>query len=73
MDPEMKKMIVKPWKRGYLLYCPPGTGKSSLIAAMASYLKFDVYDFEISNPSTDYILKRVLLSTTYRSILVIED
>ncbi|KAK9948556.1 hypothetical protein M0R45_004125 [Rubus argutus] len=71
MDPELKKMIIddldrfvkrrelykkvgKAWKRGYLLYGPPGTGKSSLIAAMANYLK-------------------VLLSTTNRSIVVIED
>ncbi|XP_037495992.1 AAA-ATPase At2g18193-like, partial [Jatropha curcas] len=36
------KRIGKAWKRGYLLYGPPGTGKSSLIAAMANYLKFDV-------------------------------
>ncbi|XP_022731048.1 AAA-ATPase At5g57480-like isoform X2 [Durio zibethinus] len=27
------------WKRGYLLYGPPGTGKSSMIAAMANYLR----------------------------------
>ncbi|CAN6550905.1 unnamed protein product [Malus baccata var. baccata] len=38
--------VGKAWKRGYLLYGPPGTGKSSLIAAMANYLKFDVYDLE---------------------------
>ncbi|CAN6726984.1 unnamed protein product [Malus baccata var. baccata] len=34
--------VGKAWKRGYLLYGPPGTGKSSLIAAMANYLKFDL-------------------------------
>ncbi|ESQ50640.1 hypothetical protein EUTSA_v10022958mg, partial [Eutrema salsugineum] len=54
---EFYKRVGKAWKRGYLLYGPPGTGKSSLIAAMANYLKFD----------------RILLSTTNRSILVIED
>ncbi|GMP37874.1 hypothetical protein CsSME_00009365 [Camellia sinensis var. sinensis] len=36
--------VGKAWKRGYLLYGPLGTGKSGLIAAMAYYLKFDVYD-----------------------------
>ncbi|CAO2144565.1 unnamed protein product [Urochloa humidicola] len=30
--------VGKAWKRGYLLYSPPGTGKSSMIAAMANYL-----------------------------------
>ncbi|KAL2898704.1 hypothetical protein RDABS01_006847, partial [Bienertia sinuspersici] len=34
--------IGRAWKRGYLLYGPPGTGKSSLIAAIANYLKFDI-------------------------------
>ena len=36
---EMYKKVGKAWKRGYLIYGPPGTGKSSLIAAMANYLK----------------------------------
>lgn len=40
------KRVGKPWKRGYLLYGPPGTGKSSLVAAMANFLKFDIYDLD---------------------------
>lgn len=39
------------WKRGYLLYGPPGTGKSSMIAAMANFLKYDIYDLELSQVS----------------------
>ncbi|CAL9027127.1 unnamed protein product [Prunus brigantina] len=71
---EFYKKVGKAWKRGYLLYYgPPGTGKSSLIAAMANYLKFNVYDLELASISSDAVLKRVLLSTTNRSILVIED
>ena len=41
---ELYKKVGKVWKRGYLLYGPPGTGKSSLIAAMANYLKYNIYD-----------------------------
>ncbi|KAL6227119.1 hypothetical protein ACLB2K_001078 [Fragaria x ananassa] len=70
---EFYKKVGKAWKRGYLLYGPPGTGKSSLIAAMANYLKFDVYDLELSNVYCDRDLKRRLLATSNRSILVIED
>ncbi|KFK40192.1 hypothetical protein AALP_AA3G342000 [Arabis alpina] len=70
---EFYKRVGKAWKRGYLLYGPPGTGKSSLIAAMANYLKFDVFDLELSSIYDNGDLKRVLLSTTNRSILVIED
>ncbi|PQM40616.1 uncharacterized protein Pyn_36386 [Prunus yedoensis var. nudiflora] len=70
---EFYKKVGKAWKRGYLLYGPPGTGKSSLIAAMANHLKFDVYELELNGICSDSQLKRVLLSTKNRSILVIED
>ncbi|CAB4287770.1 unnamed protein product [Prunus armeniaca] len=70
---EFYKKMGKAWKRGYLLYGPPGTVKSSLIAAMANYLKFDVYDLELTSIHSNYDLRRILLSTTNRSILVIED
>ncbi|XP_060192031.1 AAA-ATPase At5g17760-like [Lycium barbarum] len=67
------KEVGKVWKRGYLLYGPPGTGKSSLIAAMANYLKFDIFDLDLANVKRDSDWKRLLLRTTNRSILVIED
>ncbi|XP_073141213.1 AAA-ATPase At2g18193-like [Henckelia pumila] len=67
------KKVGKAWKRGYLLYGPPGTGKSSLIAAMANYLKFDVYDVELTSLYSNSELRTILLSTTNRSIIVIED
>jgi chaperone BCS1 len=67
------KKVGKAWKRGYLLYGPPGTGKTSLIAAMANYLKFDVYDLELSSVFSNADLKMLLRNTSNRSILVIED
>lgn len=70
---EFYRKVGKPWKRGYLLYGPPGTGKSSLIAAMANYLKFDIYDLDLTDIDSNYQLRKSLLSTTNRSILVIED
>ncbi|CAN6541557.1 unnamed protein product [Malus baccata var. baccata] len=70
---ELYKNVVKAWKRGYLLYGPPGTGKSSLIGATANYLKFDVYDLELSSMHIDLELKNILLSTKHCSILVVED
>lgn len=45
------RRVGRAWKRGYLLYGPPGTGKSSMIAAMANYLKYDVYDLELTQAS----------------------
>ncbi|KAI5319627.1 hypothetical protein L3X38_039335 [Prunus dulcis] len=40
---------------------------------MANYLKFDVYDLELASIYSNHELRRVLLSTTNHSILVIED
>ena len=70
---EFYKKVGKAWKRGYLLYGPPGTGKSSLVAAMANYLKFNIYDLELASIYSNSELRRLLVSTANRSILVIED
>ncbi|ESR48283.1 hypothetical protein CICLE_v10003104mg, partial [Citrus x clementina] len=67
------KSVGKTWKCGYLLYGPPGTGKSSLIAAMANYLKFDVSDLDLENVRCNSDLRRLLIGASSRSILVIED
>ncbi|KAH0934944.1 hypothetical protein HID58_012061, partial [Brassica napus] len=67
------KKVGKAWKRGYLLYGPPGTGKSSLIAAMANHLNFDIYDLELSAVNNNSELRRLLIATANRSILVVED
>lgn len=67
------RRVGKAWKRGYLLYGPPGTGKSSLVAAMANYLKFSIYDLELGSIYNNSELRRLLVSTANRSIVVIED
>ncbi|XP_010420503.2 PREDICTED: AAA-ATPase At5g17750-like [Camelina sativa] len=67
------KRVGKAWKRGYLLYGPPGTGKSSLVAAMANYLKFDIYDLQLASVQGDANLRRLLLATNNSSILLVED
>ncbi|CAN1814041.1 Protein HYPER-SENSITIVITY-RELATED 4 [Linum perenne] len=67
------RKVGKAWKRGYLLYGPPGTGKSSLIAAMANYIHFDIYDLELTQLSGNSELRRLLIATPNRSILVVED
>ncbi|CBI37679.3 unnamed protein product, partial [Vitis vinifera] len=67
------RKVGKAWKRGYLLFGPPGTGKSSLIAAMANYLNFDIYDLELTDLRCNSELRKLLISTANRSILVVED
>ncbi|KAL3843439.1 hypothetical protein ACJIZ3_000842 [Penstemon smallii] len=70
---EFYRKVGKAWKRGYLLFGPPGTGKSSLIAAMANYLNFDVYDLELTDIRCNSDLRKLVISTANRSILVVED
>ncbi|XP_042981645.1 AAA-ATPase At3g50940-like [Carya illinoinensis] len=70
---EFYRKVGKAWKRGYLLFGPPGTGKSSLIAAMANYLNFDIYDLELTDVKRNSELRNLLISTANRSILVVED
>ncbi|XP_030467480.1 AAA-ATPase At3g28580-like [Syzygium oleosum] len=65
--------IGKAWKRGYLLYGPPGTGKSTMVAAMANFLDYDVYDLELTAVKDNTELRRLLIETSSKSIIVIED
>ncbi|GJN24802.1 hypothetical protein PR202_gb12568 [Eleusine coracana subsp. coracana] len=65
--------IGKAWKRGYLLYGPPGTGKSTMIAAMANYLNYDIYDVELTMVHNNNDLRKLLIETAGKSIIVIED
>ncbi|XP_006367360.1 AAA-ATPase At2g46620-like [Solanum tuberosum] len=61
------------WKRNYLLHGPSGTGKSTFIAAMANFLSYDVYNIDLSKVSDDSDLKLLLLQSTNKSLIVIED
>jgi len=38
-----------PWKRGWLLHGPPGTGKTSLVRAIGEYLDVPVISFALSS------------------------
>lgn len=65
--------IGRAWKRGYLLYGPPGTGKSSMVAAMANLLDYDVYDVELTAVANNTALRKLLIETSSKSVIVIED
>ncbi|KAF5479507.1 hypothetical protein F2P56_000319 [Juglans regia] len=65
--------VGRAWKRGYLLYGPPGTGKSTMIAAMANLLCYDLYDLELTAVKDNTELRKLLIETSSKSIIVIED
>ena len=70
---EYHSKVGKAWKRGYLLHGPPGTGKSTMIGAMANFLEYDVYDLDLTSIKDNAELRKLFLDTTDRSIIVIED
>ena len=55
------------------MFGPPGTGKSTMISAVANFLEYDVYDLELTTVKDNSDLKRLLLDTKRKSIIVIED
>ncbi|PRQ53769.1 putative ATPase, AAA-type, core, AAA-type ATPase domain-containing protein [Rosa chinensis] len=65
--------IGRAWKRGYLLFGPPGTGKSTLISAMANHLGYDTYDLDLTAVEDNTELRKLLIETSGKSIIVIED
>ncbi|KAJ3706623.1 hypothetical protein LUZ61_010328 [Rhynchospora tenuis] len=60
------------WRRSYLLYGAPGTGKSSFAAAMARFLGYDVYDVDLTRVAGSE-LQTLLARTTPKSLILMED
>lgn len=70
---EFYSRVGRAWKRGYLLHGPPGTGKTSLIAAIANFLEFDIYDLELTAVTSNSQLRKLLIATSSKSVIVVED
>ncbi|XP_067014487.1 mitochondrial chaperone BCS1 [Anabrus simplex] len=63
-----------PYRRGYLLYGPPGCGKSSFITALAGELEFGICVLNLSERGlTDDRLNHLLSVAPQQSIILLED
>ncbi|KAK7864167.1 hypothetical protein R5R35_004083 [Gryllus longicercus] len=63
-----------PYRRGYLLYGPPGCGKSSFITALAGELEFSICVLNLSERGlTDDRLNHLLSVAPEQSIILLED
>jgi len=62
-----------PYRRGYLLHGPPGTGKTSTCIALASYYEAELYLLHLPRLEDDEQLGTLFKSLPKRCFLVLED
>ena len=63
-----------PYRRGYLLHGPPGSGKSSFIVALAGEMDYNICILSLSDEGmTDDRLAQALSVVPQRSIVLLED
>lgn len=63
-----------PYRRGYLLFGPPGCGKTSFVKAVAGSIGYNIYELTLSDRNlTDQNLNTMLSKFGKKSILLIED
>jgi hypothetical protein len=71
---DMYKILDIPYKRGYLLYGPPGCGKTSIIKSIASYTKKNIFKLTFNEEELgDDDYKQLFNETPFNSIILIED
>ena len=63
-----------PWRRGYLFYGPPGSGKSAAAHVLASELEMDVYVLNLANVAvSDEGLIAMLTDMPNSGLLILEE
>ncbi len=63
-----------PYRRGYLLYGPPGNGKTSVVKALAGSLGMSIYVLMLGDPDmTDNRLHDLLARVPPNNLLLLED
>ena len=63
-----------PYRRGYLLHGAPGSGKTSLVCAIAGELRLPIYQLRLTGAGLDdEAFQRLLAATSRRAVVLLED
>ncbi|KAI0206711.1 P-loop containing nucleoside triphosphate hydrolase protein [Astrocystis sublimbata] len=76
LDPATKRLYQSrsmPYRRGYLFFGPPGTGKSSLATALAGEFGLDLYEVKIPCVASDQDLEQMFQEIPPQCIVLLED
>ncbi|KAI1345061.1 P-loop containing nucleoside triphosphate hydrolase protein [Xylariaceae sp. FL0016] len=76
LDPKTKKLYQSrsmPYRRGYLFYGLPGTGKSSLSTALAGEFGLDLYQVSVPTVASDQDLEQMFQEIPPQCIVLLED
>lgn len=72
-DESRYNRLATPWHRGYMFHGPPGTGKTSLVRALASEFGLDLWYISLSDLKAESSLMGLLAEVSPRSMLLLED
>lgn len=62
-----------PWHRGIMLHGTAGSGKTTLVKALASHFNLDLYFVSLSDLDSDTRLLNMMFNISPRSIFLLED